>query len=53
EEQPLPAAVSLTADSLGYIPESNLEEDDDEDPEKDATNYPTDRDDGEEEDPSE
>ncbi|GJY10677.1 hypothetical protein Tco_0378862 [Tanacetum coccineum] len=48
---------SLTADSLGYIPESNLEEDpeedDDEDPEKDATNYPTDRDDGEEEDPSE
>ncbi|GKB76518.1 hypothetical protein Tco_0943413, partial [Tanacetum coccineum] len=53
EEQPLPAAVSPTADLPGYISESNmvedLEEDDDEDPEEDPANYPTDRDDEEEE----
>ncbi|GJW11988.1 reverse transcriptase domain-containing protein [Tanacetum coccineum] len=44
EEQPLPAAVSPTADSPGYVPESDPEEDpkedDDEDPEEDPTNYP-------------
>ncbi|GJU52229.1 putative reverse transcriptase domain-containing protein [Tanacetum coccineum] len=53
EEQPLPAAVSPTADSPGYIPESYLEEyleeDDDEDPKEDPANYPTDRDDEEKE----
>ncbi|GKA35367.1 integrase, catalytic region, zinc finger, CCHC-type containing protein [Tanacetum coccineum] len=55
EEQPLPAAVSPTADSPGYIlesdPEENPEKDDDEDHEEDPTNYPTDRDDDEEEEP--
>ncbi|GKB58964.1 hypothetical protein Tco_0915150 [Tanacetum coccineum] len=53
KKQPLPAAVSPTADSPGYVPESDPkedpEEDDDEDPEEDPTNYPTDRDDDEEE----
>ncbi|GJV17250.1 hypothetical protein Tco_1362573 [Tanacetum coccineum] len=57
EEQPLPAAVSPTSDSPGYIPESDPEEDpkedDDEDPEEDPTDYPTDRDDdNDEEEPS-
>ncbi|GJW59989.1 putative reverse transcriptase domain-containing protein [Tanacetum coccineum] len=56
EEQPLPAAVSPTADSPGYVPESDPEEDpkedDDEDSEEDPVNYPTDRDDEEEEEPS-
>ncbi|GKA52054.1 hypothetical protein Tco_0745250, partial [Tanacetum coccineum] len=55
EEQPLPAAVSPTANSPGYITESNPEEDpkeddedpkkDDEDPEEDPVDYPADRDD--------
>nr|GEW86760.1 putative reverse transcriptase domain-containing protein [Tanacetum cinerariifolium] len=54
EEQPLPAAVSPTADSPGYITESDPEEDleeeeDDEDPEKDPADYPADKDDDEEE----
>ncbi|GJS92640.1 putative ribonuclease H-like domain-containing protein [Tanacetum coccineum] len=53
EEQPLPAAASPTADSLGYVPESDPEkdpeEDDDEDPKKDPADYPIDRDDDEEE----
>ncbi|GKC13090.1 hypothetical protein Tco_1009872, partial [Tanacetum coccineum] len=52
EEQPLPAAVSPTADSPGYITESDPEEDpeeDDENPEEDPADYLTDRDDGEEE----
>ncbi|GKB49042.1 hypothetical protein Tco_0899795, partial [Tanacetum coccineum] len=52
EEQLLPAAVSLTADSPGYITESDPEEDlyeDDEDPEEDPADYPYDRDDDEEE----
>ncbi|GKC26637.1 hypothetical protein Tco_1033931 [Tanacetum coccineum] len=52
EEQPLPDAVSPTADSPGYITESDPEEDpkeDDEDPEKDPADYPTDRDDKAEE----
>nr|GEX49500.1 hypothetical protein [Tanacetum cinerariifolium] len=43
---PLPAAVSHTTDSPGYIPESDPEEDpkeNDEDPEKDPADYPTDR----------
>ncbi|GKF88165.1 hypothetical protein Tco_0259042, partial [Tanacetum coccineum] len=43
EEQPLPSAVLPTADSLGYVPESDLEEDpeedDDEDPEDDLADY--------------
>nr|GFA76616.1 hypothetical protein [Tanacetum cinerariifolium] len=53
EEQPLPAAASPTAESPGYIPESNpnedLEEDDDEDREEDPADYPADHDDEEEE----
>ncbi|GJY04632.1 hypothetical protein Tco_0370572 [Tanacetum coccineum] len=44
EEQPLPAAASPTADSPGYVLESDPEEDD-EDPEEDPADYPTDRDD--------
>ncbi|GJT98169.1 putative reverse transcriptase domain-containing protein [Tanacetum coccineum] len=55
EEQPLPAADSPTADSPGYIPESDPEEDpeedDDEDPEEDPADYPADGgDDGDDED---
>ncbi|GKC26189.1 hypothetical protein Tco_1033483 [Tanacetum coccineum] len=52
EEQPLPAAVSPTADSPGYITKSDPEEDseeDDKDPEEDPAEYPDDRDDDEEE----
>ncbi|GKF17923.1 hypothetical protein Tco_0062841, partial [Tanacetum coccineum] len=52
EEQPLPAAASPTADSSGYVPESDPEEEpkeDDEDPEEDPTDYPADRDDDDEE----
>ncbi|GKD46239.1 hypothetical protein Tco_1270884, partial [Tanacetum coccineum] len=52
EEQPLPAAVSPTADSPCYITESDLEEDleeDNEDPEEDPTDYLDDKDDDEEE----
>ncbi|GKE03258.1 hypothetical protein Tco_1395276, partial [Tanacetum coccineum] len=55
EKQPLPAAVSPTADSPGYIIESDPEEDpeeDDEDPEEDPANYPDDKDDDEEEEES-
>ncbi|GJZ54776.1 hypothetical protein Tco_0609969 [Tanacetum coccineum] len=56
EEQPLPAAVSSTADSPGYITESGPEEDpkeeDDEDPKEDPADYPTDRDDDVEEEES-
>ncbi|GKG51585.1 hypothetical protein Tco_0541969, partial [Tanacetum coccineum] len=45
EEQPLlAAAASPTADSPGYVPESDPEEDD-EDPEEDPANYPADRED--------
>ncbi|GKA83274.1 hypothetical protein Tco_0804869 [Tanacetum coccineum] len=47
EEQPLPAALSPTADSPVYVPESDPEEDpeedDDEDSEEDPVDYPTDR----------
>ncbi|GKF38957.1 hypothetical protein Tco_0119018, partial [Tanacetum coccineum] len=57
EEQPLPAAVaSPTADSLGYIPESDLEEEpkeDDEDPEEDPTDYLADEDEDEDKDEEE
>ncbi|GJY20199.1 hypothetical protein Tco_0392765 [Tanacetum coccineum] len=58
EEQPLPAAASPTADLPGYVPESDLKEEpeeDDEDPEEDLADYPADRDDDddkEEEEPS-
>ncbi|GJR20293.1 hypothetical protein Tco_0968820 [Tanacetum coccineum] len=47
-EQPLPVAASPTADSPGYVPESDPEEEpekDDEDPEEDPADYPADRDD--------
>ncbi|GKE98519.1 hypothetical protein Tco_0021870, partial [Tanacetum coccineum] len=58
EEQPLPAAASPTADSPGYVLESDPkedpeEEDDDEDLEEDLADYPADRgDDGDDEDES-
>ncbi|GKB25287.1 hypothetical protein Tco_0864688 [Tanacetum coccineum] len=48
EEQPLPAAASPTANSPGYVPKSDLEEElaeDDEDPEEDPADYPADRED--------
>ncbi|GKG51241.1 hypothetical protein Tco_0541625, partial [Tanacetum coccineum] len=49
EELPLPAVVSPTADSPGYIiesdPKEDPEEEDDEDPEEDPADYPADRDD--------
>nr|GEW91758.1 hypothetical protein [Tanacetum cinerariifolium] len=35
EEQPLPAAVSPTVDSLGYVPESDFKEDPKKDPKED------------------
>ncbi|GJS68797.1 hypothetical protein Tco_0683362 [Tanacetum coccineum] len=59
EEQPLPAAASPTADSPGYVPESDPEEEpeeDDEDPEEDPADYPAngdDDDDNEDEDKEE
>ncbi|GJY67220.1 hypothetical protein Tco_0469458 [Tanacetum coccineum] len=57
EEKPLPAAASLTADSPGYVPESDPEEepeeDHDEDPEEDPVDYPANGgDDGHDEDES-
>ncbi|GKE30971.1 hypothetical protein Tco_1450293 [Tanacetum coccineum] len=57
EEQPLPIAVSPTADSPSYVPESgpeeDPEEDDDEDPKEDPADYPADGgDDGDDEDES-
>ncbi|GJX14173.1 hypothetical protein Tco_0205931 [Tanacetum coccineum] len=51
EEHPLPAAVSPTADSPGYIADFDPEEDE-EDPEEDPTDYPADEgdnDDGDDE----
>ncbi|GKG63075.1 hypothetical protein Tco_0638722, partial [Tanacetum coccineum] len=45
EEQPLPAAVSPTGNSPGYIADFDPEKDEDdpeEDPEEDPTNYPAD-----------
>ncbi|GKG11645.1 hypothetical protein Tco_0345882, partial [Tanacetum coccineum] len=57
EEQPLPAtAASPTADSPGYVPESDLEEEleeDDEDPEENPADYPVDGDDDDDEDEDE
>ncbi|GKG03811.1 hypothetical protein Tco_0314198, partial [Tanacetum coccineum] len=55
-EQPLPAAASPTADSSGYVPESDPEEEpeeDDEDPEEDPADYPVDGDDDDDEDKDE
>ncbi|GJV64320.1 hypothetical protein Tco_1475148 [Tanacetum coccineum] len=57
EEQPLPAALSPTVDSPGYVPESDpeedLEEDDAEDLEEDPADYPSNGgDDGKDEDES-
>ncbi|GKA95799.1 hypothetical protein Tco_0817894 [Tanacetum coccineum] len=52
EEQPLPAAISHTADSPGYITESDPEEDpeeDDKDLEEDPANYLDDKDDDDDE----
>ncbi|GKD11940.1 hypothetical protein Tco_1196347, partial [Tanacetum coccineum] len=52
QEQPLPATASPTADSPGYVLESDLEEkpeENDEDPEEDPADYPADRDDDDEE----
>ncbi|GJZ27528.1 hypothetical protein Tco_0571781 [Tanacetum coccineum] len=52
EEQPLPAAVSPTTNSPGYIADSDPEEDE-EDPEEDPTDYPADGgDDGDDDDES-
>ncbi|GKA91049.1 hypothetical protein Tco_0812919 [Tanacetum coccineum] len=52
-EQPLPAVVSPTADSPGYIPESDPEEENEEDPEEDPAYYPADIGDDDEEDEEE
>nr|GEZ47952.1 hypothetical protein [Tanacetum cinerariifolium] len=56
EEQPLPAAVSPTADSSGYItkfdPEEDPKEQEDEDLEEDPADYLANRDDDEEEESS-
>ncbi|GJQ96400.1 ribonuclease H-like domain-containing protein [Tanacetum coccineum] len=57
EEQPMPAALSPTADLPSYVPESDPEEDpeedDDEDPKEDPADYPAGRgDDGDDEDES-
>ncbi|GKE52921.1 hypothetical protein Tco_1488077, partial [Tanacetum coccineum] len=56
KEQPLPAAVSPTADSPGYIADSVLEEDEEdleEDPKEDTADYPTDRGDDDDDDDDE
>ncbi|GKD08971.1 hypothetical protein Tco_1188656, partial [Tanacetum coccineum] len=57
EEKPLPADVaSPTADSPGYVHESDPEEEpeeDDEDPEEDPADYPANRDDDDDEDEDE
>ncbi|GKE34555.1 hypothetical protein Tco_1453877 [Tanacetum coccineum] len=53
EEQPLPAAFSPTADSPGYVPELDLEEDPEEDDDEDPADYPAHGgDDGDDEDES-
>nr|GEV16798.1 hypothetical protein [Tanacetum cinerariifolium] len=52
EYQPLPAHASPTILSLGYIADSDLEEDPEDDPEKDPTDYPTNGGDEEEEEES-
>ncbi|GKF34307.1 hypothetical protein Tco_0107507, partial [Tanacetum coccineum] len=48
EEQPLPATASPTAEPLGYVPDSDPEEDD-----EDPADYPTDRDNADDEDEDE
>nr|GEU67789.1 hypothetical protein [Tanacetum cinerariifolium] len=48
EEQPLPAAVSPTVDSPGYVSKSESEED----PEEDPANYPADEGDNDDDDES-
>ncbi|GJZ66689.1 hypothetical protein Tco_0623385 [Tanacetum coccineum] len=56
EEQPLPAAASPTADSPGYVTESDPEEEseeDDEDPEEDPADYPANRDNDDDDDDDE
>ncbi|GKG62124.1 hypothetical protein Tco_0632028, partial [Tanacetum coccineum] len=56
EEQPLPAAALPTANTPGYVPVSDLEEEpeeDDEDPEEDPADYPADRDDDNDDDEDE
>ncbi|GJZ92006.1 reverse transcriptase domain-containing protein, partial [Tanacetum coccineum] len=53
EEQPLPADASPTADSPGYVPESDPEEDPEEDDDEDPEEDPTDEgDNGDDEDDS-
>nr|GEZ50271.1 hypothetical protein [Tanacetum cinerariifolium] len=53
EEQPLPSATSPTAESPGYIPESDPDEDSEEDDDEDPVDYPADHDyEEEEEEPS-
>ncbi|GKG43036.1 hypothetical protein Tco_0479720, partial [Tanacetum coccineum] len=52
EEKPLPTAASPTADSPGYVPESDPEEED-EDLEEDPAHYPADGDDNDDEDEDE
>nr|GEX10407.1 reverse transcriptase domain-containing protein [Tanacetum cinerariifolium] len=52
EEQPLPAAVSHTADSPGYITDFDPEEDPEEDLEEDPTDYPADGGDNDDDDES-
>ncbi|GJZ22967.1 hypothetical protein Tco_0560006 [Tanacetum coccineum] len=49
EEQPLPATVSPTTDSPGYIADSDPEEDE-EDPKEDLTDYPADEGDDDDDD---
>ncbi|GKC22098.1 hypothetical protein Tco_1024248, partial [Tanacetum coccineum] len=56
KEQPLPVATLPTANSPGYVPESDLEEEpeeDDKDPEEDPPDYPADRDDDDDDDEEE
>ncbi|GKA56570.1 hypothetical protein Tco_0755642 [Tanacetum coccineum] len=50
KEQPLPTAISPTADSPGYIVDSDLEEDPEEDLEEDPINYPAERGDDDDDD---
>nr|GEV43572.1 putative reverse transcriptase domain-containing protein [Tanacetum cinerariifolium] len=52
KEQPLPIAGLPTVDSLGYVTESDLDEDD-KDPEEDPADYPTDRGDDDDDDDDE
>ncbi|GJX96882.1 hypothetical protein Tco_0352680 [Tanacetum coccineum] len=49
EDQPLPDDASPTALSPGYVANSDLDEDSEEDPEEDHTDYPDDEGDGDDE----